>query len=92
MNGDPKPSQCHGQPHKLATQPPGRTGMVATMLLLRKGLPLDEAISIIRLAGSVPDTLDQRIPFNAASAIATKHYDTGRFDRISNTPVKTTRL
>jgi hypothetical protein len=38
----------------------GRTGMVATMLLLRMGLPLGEATAIIRQAGGAPDTPEQR--------------------------------
>ncbi len=38
----------------------GRTGMVATLLLLRMGLPLGEAAAIIRQAGSAPDTPEQR--------------------------------
>lgn len=38
----------------------GRTGLASTLLLNRMGLPLDEAIKIIRLAGSAPDTQEQR--------------------------------
>lgn len=38
----------------------GRTGLASTLLLKRMGLPLDQAIKIIRHAGSAPDTQDQR--------------------------------
>ena len=38
----------------------GRTGMVATLLLARMGLPLGDAIERIRRAGSAPDTMEQR--------------------------------
>lgn len=38
----------------------GRTGLVSTLLLNRIGLPLNQAIEIIRLAGSAPDTQEQR--------------------------------
>lgn len=38
----------------------GRTGLASTLLLNRIGLPLDQAIEIIRLAGSAPDTQEQR--------------------------------
>jgi protein-tyrosine phosphatase len=38
----------------------GRTGMVATMLLVRMGLPLAEATAIIRQASSAPETPEQR--------------------------------
>lgn len=38
----------------------GRTGMVAIGLLSRMGMPLEQAIDAIHLAGSSPDTLAQR--------------------------------
>lgn len=38
----------------------GRTGMIATMLLLRVGLPLGEAAAIIHQAGAAPDTPAQQ--------------------------------
>jgi len=37
----------------------GRTGMVATLLLVRMGIPLDAATKAVRLAGSAPDTSEQ---------------------------------
>jgi len=38
----------------------GRTGMVAILLLARMGVELGEAISRLRIAGSGPDTEEQR--------------------------------
>ena len=38
----------------------GRTGMVSIRLLTRMGMPLEQAIETIRLAGSAPDTQAQR--------------------------------
>ncbi len=38
----------------------GRTGVVATLLLMRMGLALEEAAAIIGLAGSGPDTPEQQ--------------------------------
>jgi protein-tyrosine phosphatase len=38
----------------------GRTGLVATLLLVRMGLPLDMATETIGLAGSAPDTVEQQ--------------------------------
>lgn len=38
----------------------GRTGLAATLLLTRMGMPLDQAIETISLAGSAPDTQAQR--------------------------------
>lgn len=38
----------------------GRTGLVSTLLLTRMGIPLDQAIEAISLAGSAPDTQAQR--------------------------------
>jgi len=37
----------------------GRTGMVSVLLLTRMGIPLEQAIKIISLAGSAPDTQAQ---------------------------------
>ena len=38
----------------------GRTGMVSIRLLTRMGMPLEQAIETIHLAGSAPDTQAQR--------------------------------
>jgi protein-tyrosine phosphatase len=38
----------------------GRTGMVATLLLMRMGVPLRKAAEVVRLAGSGPDTPEQQ--------------------------------
>lgn len=38
----------------------GRTGMASIRLLTRMGIPLEQAIETIRLAGSSPDTQAQR--------------------------------
>jgi len=38
----------------------GRTGLAAILLLTRMGMPLDQAIESIKLAGSAPDTQAQR--------------------------------
>lgn len=38
----------------------GRTGMASIRLLIRMGMPLEQAIESIRLAGSSPDTQAQR--------------------------------
>lgn len=38
----------------------GRTGLVSTLLLTRMGVPIEEAVKTIRLAGSAPDTQAQR--------------------------------
>jgi protein-tyrosine phosphatase len=38
----------------------GRTGLASTLLLTRMGMPLDQAIETISLAGSAPDTQAQR--------------------------------
>ena len=38
----------------------GRTGMVATLLLMNLGLPLEEARDLVGMAGSAPDTSAQR--------------------------------
>lgn len=38
----------------------GRTGMVATLLLTEMGLTLERAADLVEVAGSAPDTEEQR--------------------------------
>ena len=46
----------------------GRTGMVSTLLLVRMGMSLDQAVETISLAGSAPDTKEQRQFLQAQAA------------------------
>lgn len=39
----------------------GRAGMVSIRLLVRMGMPLEQATETIRIAGSAPDTKEQRL-------------------------------